>query len=104
MRADSPSALPFASTPSIGFVVEAGSDPGVLIRILEAFARRETMIDSLAYCRNGDHARLEAVAKNITDADKRQVAGQIRQVIGVTRLEVSNHAKAAKVERVRLCA
>lgn len=91
------------------FVVEAPSDPGLLIRILAPFARRDTEIDRLA-CRTEDSIlRVEAFVRDMPKEAIRQVAGSIRQIVGVVRLDVETECAAAMLfsnepAPARLCA
>lgn len=93
----------------VGFVVEARSEPGILIRILAPFARRGMQIDRLACETERGTLTVEAFMRDMPEEAVRQVQGNIGQVVGVVRLDVQTGFGAAMLASnaqatPRLCA
>jgi len=68
---------------AIRFMVDADTSPGLLLRLLQPFARRDLTPDRMwANCGKDDtHVEIAILAISMDDA--RLVEGNLRQVIGV---------------------
>ncbi|WP_237216343.1 hypothetical protein [Falsiroseomonas oryziterrae] len=68
------------------FTVTAEASPGLLSRVLEPFAKRDLVPETLRASRDGDAMRAE-VALSMPLGMVHLVAGNLGQIIGVRRVE-----------------
>jgi len=68
------------------FTVTAEASPGLLSRILEPFAKRDLVPDTLRAARDGEVMRAE-IALSMPLGTVHLVAGNLGQIIGVRRVE-----------------
>jgi len=73
-------------TVSVLFTVEAFAEPGLLPRLLQPFAKRDLTPDHLQARREGEMLRAEIGMKAMPVEMVHLVAGNLGQVIGVTRV------------------
>jgi hypothetical protein len=69
------------------FTVMADAFPGLLPRILEPFAKRDLVPDSVRATRDGDAMRAEVALGAMPLGMVHLVAGNLGQIIGVRRVE-----------------
>jgi acetolactate synthase regulatory subunit len=69
------------------FTVTADVFPGLLSRILEPFAKRDLVPDSVRATRDGDAMRAEVALGAMPLCMVHLVAGNLGQIIGVRRVE-----------------
>jgi acetolactate synthase small subunit len=69
------------------FTVMAEPSPGLLSRVLEPFARRELIPDSLRVSRDGDRMRADVALHAMPLGMVHLVAGNLGQIVGVFRVE-----------------
>jgi acetolactate synthase regulatory subunit len=69
------------------FTVTADVFPGLLSRILEPFAKRDLVPDSVRATRDGDAMRAEVALTAMPLCMVHLVAGNLGQIIGVRRVE-----------------
>ncbi len=79
---DSP--LPAAeSCVAVRFALEADASPGLLLRLLAPFARRDLTPDRMWSHRSGDRVHVEIALEAVPADLVHMVEGNLRQVIGV---------------------
>jgi hypothetical protein len=69
------------------FTVTADAFPGLLPRLLEPFAKRDLIPDSVRAVRDGDAMRAEIALSAMPLGMVHLVAGNLGQVVGVRRVE-----------------
>lgn len=69
------------------FTVTAEASPGLLSRILEPFAKRDLVPDAVRAARQGEAIRAEVACNAMPLGMVHLVAGNLGQIIGVTRVE-----------------
>ena len=69
------------------FTVTADAFPGLLSRLLEPFAKRDLIPDSLRATRDGDAMRAEVALQAMPLGMVHLVAGNLGQIVGVRRVE-----------------
>ena len=69
------------------FTVLAEASPGLLSRVLEAFAKRDLIPDSVRATRDGERMRAEVALQAMPLGMMPLVAGNLGQIIGVFRVE-----------------
>ncbi|MGG5810672.1 hypothetical protein [Falsiroseomonas sp. CW058] len=69
------------------FTVTAAASPGLLSRILEPFAKRDLVPDSVRAARQGEAMRAEVALHAMPLGMVHLVAGNLGQIIGVQRVE-----------------
>ena len=81
---------------SVTFDLHADADPGLLPRILVPFARRDLAADQLRARRFGDTMQVTIVLDAIPDDMVHRVEGNLRQIVGMRRVEVTlrGHVRA----------
>lgn len=81
---------------SVTFDLHADADPGLLPRILVPFARRDLAADQLRARRFGDTMQVTIVLDAMPDDMVHRVEGNLRQIVGMRRVEVTlrGHVRA----------
>jgi acetolactate synthase regulatory subunit len=69
------------------FTVSADAFPGLLSRVLEPFAKRDLIPDTVRATREGDGMRAEVALHAMPLGMVHLVAGNLGQIIGVRRVE-----------------
>lgn len=69
------------------FTVTADASPGLLSRVLEPFAKRDLVPDSLRATREGEAMRAEVALHAMPLGMVHLVAGNLGQIVGVRRVE-----------------
>jgi acetolactate synthase small subunit len=69
------------------FTITADASPGLLSRVLEPFARRDLVPDSLRATRDGEAMRAEVALSAMPLDMVHRVAGNLGQIVGVRRVE-----------------
>jgi acetolactate synthase small subunit len=69
------------------FTVMAEPSPGLLSRVLEPFAKRDLIPDSVRATRDGDRMRAEVALHAMPLGMVNLVAGNLGQIVGVFRVE-----------------
>ena len=69
------------------FTVTADASSGLLSRVLEPFAKRDLVPDSVRAQRHGDTLRAEVALHAMPLRMVHLVAGNLGQIVGVTRVE-----------------
>jgi acetolactate synthase regulatory subunit len=69
------------------FTVIADGSPGLLSRVLEPFAKRDLILDTLRATREGDAMRAEIALHAMPLGMVHLVAGNLGQIVGVRRVE-----------------
>jgi hypothetical protein len=69
------------------FTVTAEASPGLLSRVLEPFAKRDLMPDTLRASRDGAMMRAEVALQAMPLGMVHLVAGNLGQIVGVRRVE-----------------
>jgi hypothetical protein len=79
----------FAEEPLVAarFTVTGDASPGLLSRVLEPFARRDLVPDTLRASRDGDAMRAEVALGAMPLGMIHLVAGNLGQIVGVRRVE-----------------
>ena len=82
---------------AVTFELLADAEPGLLARVVAPFARRDLTPDRLRATRQGDSIRvqvaLDAMPAELVDG----VEGNLRQIVGVRRVEVAWRARLRAV-------
>lgn len=93
--------LQVADTPDEGervlavrYLLRAEPSPGLLPRLLQPLAKRDVTPERFRAAREGEGMRVE-IAVTVPEGMVHLVAGNLRSVIGVTRLEVE-HGRVAR--------
>ena len=73
---------------SVVFDVYADCDAGLLPRVLVPFARRDLVPDKMKACRVGDRMQATVSMEAMPAEMVRLVEGNLRQIVGVRRVEV----------------
>ena len=73
---------------SVSFDVQADADPGLLPRVLVPFARRDLMPDQIRARRSGDSVQATLDLFEMPSEMVHLVEGNLRQIVGVRRVEV----------------
>lgn len=81
-------------TVSVHFLVEGEADPGLLPRLLQPFARRDLTPDSLRARRRGGVVEVEIALEAAPAEAVPLIAGNLGQVVGVSRVEARRRAAA----------
>jgi hypothetical protein len=68
------------------FTVTADASPGLLPRLLMAFAKRDLVPDGLEFHRTGESVRADIQMEAMPAEMVHLVEGNLRQVVGVTRV------------------
>jgi len=79
---------------SVRYLLRAEASPGLLPRLMQPFAKRDLLPDRLRAGREGAAMRVE-VCVTLPEGMVHLVAGNLRSVVGVTRLEVEHGRVAA---------
>ena len=74
---------------AVRYLVRAEPSPGLLPRLLQPLAKRDVTPERFRAAREGEAMRVE-IAAVLPEAVVELVAGNIRSVIGVTRIEVEH--------------
>jgi acetolactate synthase regulatory subunit len=69
------------------FTVTADASPGLLSRVLEPFAKRDLVPDSVRATRDGEAMRAEVALHAMPLGMVHLVAGNLGQIVGVRRVE-----------------
>jgi hypothetical protein len=79
------------------FRLLADASPGLLSRVLEAFAKRDLIPDTVRAQRLGALLRVEVACTDMPAAAVPRCAGTLRQIVGLRLLEVEEgaHRRAA---------
>lgn len=72
----------------VRFELRADADPGVLVRALATFARRDLMPDRVRSRRDGATLTIEIGMDAMPSEMLHLVEGNLRQIVGVTRVAV----------------
>jgi hypothetical protein len=73
-------------TANVLFTVDAYAEPGLLPRLLQPFAKRDLTPDHMLACREGEMLRVELGMAAMPAEMVHLVAGNLGQVVGVTRV------------------
>jgi hypothetical protein len=86
-------------TVAVLFTVDAFAEPGLLPRLLQPFAKRDLVPDHLHARRHGDVLRVELGLDAMPEGEVHLVAGNLRQVVGVTRVREARGAALRSEQR-----
>ncbi len=89
---------PYAAPDAVAvrFMLDAHASPGLLPRLLQPFARRDLTPDRMWSHRNGDVLHVEIAMEAMPAALVHLVEGNLRQVVGVSRLTQVRPAAVAR--------
>jgi hypothetical protein len=73
----------------VRYLLRADPSPGLLPRLLQPLAKRDVTPDRFRAAREGEAMRVE-IAATVPEGMVHLVAGNLRSVVGVTRLEVEH--------------
>ncbi|MBI0534821.1 hypothetical protein D9599_04450 [Roseomonas sp. KE2513] len=74
---------------AVRYLVRAEVSPGLLPRLLQPLAKRDVTPERFRAAREGEAMRVE-IAATLPESVVELVAGNIRSVVGVTRIEVEH--------------
>jgi len=74
---------------AVRYLLRADPSPGLLPRLLQPLAKRDVTPDRFRAAREGEAMRVE-IAVTVPEGMVHLVAGNLRSVVGVTRLEVEH--------------
>ncbi len=77
---------PLSALTAVRFLLTADAEPGLLPRLLMPFAKRDLTPDHLASRRSGDTLEVEIAMHAMPSEVVHLVEGNLRQIVGVSRL------------------
>ncbi|MDT7952114.1 MAG: hypothetical protein RQ966_11485 [Acetobacteraceae bacterium] len=82
---------------SVTFDVLADAEPGLLPRVLTPFARRDIAVDQMRARRHGEVMQITLVLDAMPEDAVHLVEGNLRQIVGMRRVEVMLRAHGRAV-------